>query len=61
MGSPCLCFHALFHQHTLVSFLEGYAGRAVLLGQFARAVNVGIENRVVALVLPAVGNGLFTW
>jgi len=42
-----------------VSFLEGYAGRAVLLGQFARAVNVGIENRVVALVLPAVGNGPF--
>ncbi|HOV47631.1 MAG TPA: DUF2877 domain-containing protein [Anaerolineae bacterium] len=43
----------------LVSFLEGYAGRAVLLGQFARAVNVGIRNRVVALVLPAVGNGPF--
>ncbi len=59
-GNPRVSVSTLYSiSTTLVSFLEGYAGRAVLLGQFARAVNVGIENRVVALVLPAVGNGPF--
>lgn len=34
-------------------------GKAVVLGQFARAVDLCIEDHIIALVLPAVGNGPF--
>ncbi len=39
--------------------LMGFTGTGILLGQFSRAVNVLIDDHVIALVVPSVGEGPF--